>query len=241
MQAEEYHRLFACEDRYWWFVARRRLALDWLAWSAPAARRVLDLGCGTGALLSELPAPALGFGLDRFESALGFCRERGHVRLALADAEALPLAGSCLDAIVALDVIEHVAGDARAAAEAYRVLRPGGVLVLSVPAFAWLWGPHDVALMHHRRYRRAEVRNLLETAGFRVERISYGVFFLFPAVVVMRLLDRLRGGPARVRLPAVPSWLNAALIRLHRAEGWLAWRLSLPWGSSVVAVACKPQ
>jgi Methylase involved in ubiquinone/menaquinone biosynthesis len=241
VQTEEYRRLFAYEDRYWWFVARRRLALDWLARAAPGARRVLDLGCGTGALLGELGRGTIGYGVDRSEVALEYCRERGRRRLVLADAEALPFADRSLDAIVATDVIEHVAGDARAAAEARRVLRPGGVVILSVPAFAWLWGPHDVALMHHRRYRRAQVRALLEEAGFRVEKLSYSVFFLFPAVVAIRALDRLRKGEPEVRLPPVPGWLNRMLVALHALEARLAWRLPLPWGSSVVAVARRPE
>lgn len=238
MQTDEYGRLYAHEDAYWWYVARRRLALRLLA-GAHTQGTTLDLGCGTGAVLAEIDLRGDAAGLDASPLALGFCRERGLSRLALGDAERLPIASESLGAIVALDIFEHVADDRTAFAEAYRALAPGGALVLSVPAFRWLWGPHDVALMHHRRYTRAELRARLREAGFRVERLSYGVFLLFPLVVAVRLLDKLRSGPARVSLPTVPPWLNAALIALQSFEASLLNAFPLPWGSSVVAVARK--
>jgi SAM-dependent methyltransferase len=239
MQSEEYERLFENEDHYWWYVARRRLALRLLRAARPEGP-ILDLGCGTGAVLSEIVLSCEALGLDASARALEFCARRGLAGVVLGDAERLPLATGAFAAVVALDLFEHVPDDRAALAEAYRALRPGGALVLSVPAFRWLWGPHDVALMHRRRYTRAEVRRALLAVGFSVERINYGIFLLFPAVVAVRLLDKLRRGPARVSLPVVPRWLNRALIRLQDFEGALLRTLPLPWGSSVVAVARKP-
>jgi hypothetical protein len=120
-------------------------------------------------------------------------------------------------------------------------LKPGGVLVLNVPAFRWLWGPHDVALMHQRRYTKGEVRALLEGAGLTVEKLSYSVFLLFPIVVLLRLLDKFKRGPAKVSLPKVSGASNRFLVKLQDMEArWIA-ASSLPWGSSVVAVARKGQ
>lgn len=245
MNPGEYDKMFALEGRYWWFVGRRRLALSLLyKHASPASRdrlNMLDLGCGTGALLAETAPTIDGFGVDRSELALKRCRERGLTELALADGERLPLQDGAFDGVIALDIFEHIAADRQALCEAFRVLRPGGVLVLSVPAFSWLWGPHDVALHHHRRYRLPEVRERLCAAGFEMRQTSYAVFLLFPLVVLRRAFEKLRRGEARASLPRVPGWLNRILIWILQLEArWIVGGARLPWGSSVVAVAIKP-
>jgi SAM-dependent methyltransferase len=235
--------MFELEDRYWWFVGRRRLALGLLERrNLLPESRVLDFGCGTGVILSELQSRyAHAVGLDFATLALDFCRERDLGGLVRADGERLPFANASFDAVVGLDVFEHLRHDDHAFSEAARVLRPGGVVVLSVPAFGWLWGPHDTALHHFRRYRCSEVRRKLTDAGLEVETLSYAVFWLFPLVMVSRVLEKLRPGPAKASLPRFPAAVNQAFSKLLTAEGnrivsggrW-------PWGSSVVAVARKP-
>lgn len=237
MQVEEYARLFEFEDQYWWFVARRRTAIKLMRERTKPDPRILDLGCGTGAVLDELNQVGEGWGLDLSPHALGYCARRGLKRLVLGNAERVPFRDLSFDVVIALDTLEHVPGHESALDEARRVLKPGGLLVLNVPAFRWLWGPHDVALMHQRRYRRHEVKRLLEEHGFEVELLSYGVFLLFPVVMVIRALNKFDRRPARVTLPRVSPSLNRLLLRLQDWEaGWME-RMSLPWGSSVVAVA----
>lgn len=242
MQAEEYTRMYELEGHYWWFVGRRRVALKLLRrHTLPVQRpRVLDLGCGTGVISQELGEWSDVVSLDMSDLALKFCSERGLRHLVRARGEWLPIAASSVDAILALDIFEHIEDDAAAFREAYRVLRPGGVLVLSVPAFRSLWGPHDVALMHFRRYTRSLMRHRLKEAGFNVERLSYSVFFLFPVVVMVRLFEKRRKGEARASLPQVPKWQNGALIKLQDIEAAVIGGVDLPWGSSVLAVARKP-
>lgn len=222
------------EDHYWWFVSRRRVALSLLQEHCPDGK-VLDIGCGTGAVLQELQASREAEGVDFSELALEFGRKRGLTGLTLADAQALPFSDGSFQAVVSLDTLEHVPDDAKALSEMARILSPGGIVILNVPAFQWLWGPHDVALMHHRRYTRAQLKQRMDEAGFDVVFASYGVFFLFPAVVVLRVLDKLRRREG-VELPRVPNWLNRTLIGLMEAESRIMRRLPLPWGSSVVAV-----
>jgi SAM-dependent methyltransferase len=240
MNAEEYPKMRELEDRYWWFVSRRRMALSWLDESAPAGR-VLDLGSGTGALLQSLQPERDAWGVDFSPLALELAKERGLKNLHLGDAQDLPFPPDAFDAVVSLDTLEHVPDDRLALKEIHRVLRPGGVVILNVPAYSWLWGPHDTALHHFRRYSREELREKVEEAGFSIERLSSGVFFLFPVVVLVRLKDKLRmmvtKEEARVALPQVPEWANSFLVRMMDAESSLMTRFSLPWGSSLCLLA----
>lgn len=238
METAEYSRMREFEDHYWWFVGRRRMALSLLQRYAPNGSRYLDLGCGTGAALAELPKES--FGVDFSMLALQFCAERGLTGLIHGDGENIPVASETFDGIIALDVFEHIEDHSRAYQQAFRVLAPNGVLVLSVPAYRWLWGPHDVALHHFRRYSRREVRKELLAAGFEVEKLSYSVFFLFPVVMLIRVLDKLKTGKAEVKLPNLPGPLNALLIALQGIETRFVHGAGLPWGSSVVAVARRP-
>lgn len=228
------------EGHYWWFVARRQLAFDLLESAMPKGGRILDVGCGTGAVMVELQKLGPCYGIDFSVHALEFSAKRSSEGLALANAEEIPFASESFDAVVSLDTIEHVKNDSAAIREIARVLKPGGVFIMNVPAFKWLWGPHDVALMHQRRYTARQVSNLLRSQGFHLTKLSYSVFLLFPVVVLMRMFERRKRGPAEVRLPAVSDLWNDRLIRLMETEGkWLK-SSSLPWGSSVVAVARKP-
>jgi len=233
--------MFEQEDRYWWFVARRRLALQLLRRHVPNGCSLLDVGCGTGAGLGAFSSECRTFGADFSELALGFCAERGISRLVQADAQALPVVTSSFDAVISLDTIEHIPDDCAAVSEIYRILKPGGTFIMNVPAYKWLWGPHDVALMHHRRYTRSQVKKMLVDEGFEVKWSSYSVFFLFPFVVLARLKDRFFHTKPEAKLPKVSPELNKFLTGLHAFEASLALNVGLPWGSSITAVATKPK
>jgi SAM-dependent methyltransferase len=240
LNPDEYTKMYELEDHYWWFVGRRGLALRLLRQFVGKERPdVLDLGCGTGVVLRELASWAHPVGLDMSEKALGYCQTRELRELVKGDGERLPFAGNSFDAIVGLDIFEHIKDDVAAFQETYRVLRPGGVVVLSVPAFRALWGPHDVALHHHRRYRASEVRKRLREAGFDPIRVGYSVFFLFPIVVVWRVIEKRKRGPAKASLVKVPAWGNRLLSKIQDVEATMIQRFNLPWGSSVIAVGRK--
>lgn len=235
--------MYQLEDHYWWFIGRRRLALKLLRKFQRASKpELLDLGCGTGVILGELNQIGTStIGLDMSAQALDYCRQRELGNLVKARGEYLPLKSKIVDGVVALDIFEHIDDHQSAYEEVFRVLKPGGILVLSVPAFGFLWGPHDVALHHFRRYTRKEVVERLEDAGFEVEKASYAVCFLFPIVALIRAFEKRKKNQAEASLPAVPEFLNRLLISLQDFEANVIQHVSLPWGSSVVAVGRKPE
>ncbi len=232
------------EDHYWWFIARRKLAVALLDDLARNHGRLLDAGCGAGALLAELAARGRAVGVDVAAPAIAITRRRGPHALAQADARDLPFRADVFDAVMLCDVLEHIDDDRRALLEAARVLKPDGVVIITLPALHLLWSNHDEALGHYRRYHSRDLRRMLQAAGLSVERISFGLFFLFPTALVLRPLQRLftrrREQPPETGIIPVPAFLNRLLIRLMDLENALIRRVNLPIGISLVAVGRKP-
>ncbi|MFO7947503.1 MAG: class I SAM-dependent methyltransferase [Armatimonadota bacterium] len=248
MQTREFEELYELEETYWWFVGRRWLVRELLEEYAPEPRqrprRIVDIGCGTGGTMKALEGTGEIFGCDVSRTALTFCRRRGFQRLVCSYGEALGLADEAFDVVVNCDVLEHIEGDVEALAEMFRVLRPGGIVILTVPAHPYLWSEHDEALAHLRRYRRSEFESKLQEAGYSVEKLSAAVFFVFPVILTFRLLQRLlpkKPGEPKTDLRILPTWLNNTLISLLHLETWLTRRINLPIGTSFVAVARKPE
>jgi len=190
-------------------------------------------------------------GGDRSELALGFCRQRGLDHLVRLDALRLPIETDSLDLVMALDVVEHVADDAGCLAEAARVCRPGGRVIVHVPAFQALWTKKDELNHHYRRYRKEELRRLVESSALEIERIGYFNVALFPVAWLLARFSRVRRGEptgksaARTRREAlgvyrIPEFVNRLLIGLLWVERTLLWRLPWPVGMSIVCVARKP-
>jgi SAM-dependent methyltransferase len=226
------------ERWHFWFAGRRDLVRGLLARHLePAPQRLLDVGCGTGHLARELLAAGHHVtAVDFLPEALAAARaDAPGVGLLRADAGRLPLGAGAFDAVTMLDVLEHV-DDAAALAELRRVLRPGGLLVLTVPAFPWLWSHRDQAAGHRRRYTRGSLRAALGAAGFAPLELGAYQCALFPAVVASRLLGR-RGPRLRDAEERPPALLNAALTWINRREAALG-PGRLPFGSSLAA-ACR--
>ncbi len=236
MEAVEYTRLHELERSHFWYVGLHALLRGALRrWGGP---RVLDAGCGTGGLLLDLPGAV---GVDRSPLALGFCARRGLRRTACADVQRLPFADGAFDAVVSADVLYHraVSDDGSALAELARVTRPGGVVVLNLPAHRALRGAHDDFVHGARRYARADVAVLAARAGLQPVRLTSWNAALLPAAWVVRRLSR--GGPAASDVARPPAPLNAALTAWLRVEAWLALRVGLPCGLSVFAVLRRPR
>jgi SAM-dependent methyltransferase len=241
MERGEYVRMAAAEERLWWFRTLHAQLLAALA-AAPAPRRLLDAGCGTGGLLARLRAALPGtllVGLELDAGAAGVARDKSRALVTIGSVDRLPFAAASFDAVLSADVLCHEGVDEAAAlAGFHRCLRPGGVLVLNLPAYRWLASAHDTAVGNARRYGRAELCRQLAAAGFARIRARYWNSLLFPLMVFRRKLWR-RAGASDVELLPAPverafGWV-AALERHLFAAG-----LSLPFGGSILAVAVKP-
>jgi SAM-dependent methyltransferase len=242
----EYRRMFEAEGAQWWYVGQRAIAHALLepavvGLEARGRVRLLDAGCGTGGNLLHLERLGWATGVDVAREATAGCRTRG-VRAARAGVLALPFPDAAFDVVVSLDVLYHawVDDDTAAAEEMARVLRPGGLMLVRVPALKVLWGAHDEAVHSRHRYTRGELVQLLEGRGLRVVRSTYANTFLFPPLLVRRTLDRVLGrtGSDVGFLPAPLEWLFRHLLF---AEAALVRRgLSFPVGASVLALARRP-
>ena len=250
MLDHEYDTMRSVEDAYWWYQALRGSVVAEMARLYPAGSpcRVLDAGCGTGGMMESLrrtnPEWDLA-GIDISPLAVAHTRQRGFADVWAAGIDDIPCSDGAWDAVVCLDVLYHAAVDEpRAMTELFRVLRPGGHLLLNLPAFDCLAGGHDVAVQGARRYTTGGVERLLSRHGFRVRRLFYWNALMFPAVLIWRQLSRHRPAAAQPNaksdLGALPGALNRALLKLARLDIRVGRTLHLPFGTSVFAIADKP-
>jgi len=235
--------MYRLEAAYWWYRALRDrvdIALDSFC---PRFRTLLDAGSGTGGLLDHLRASRPGVrlvGIDGSADALMFCRRRGLEPLARGSVNTLPFGAARFDVVVSNDVLYFKGiDDDIAVGEFARVLAPGGVVVMNLPAFESLRGAHDEFVKGRRRYTRREVVDVLRRAGLEPLQATYWNAALFPAIALVRRLRRRRADVSESDLrPLGPRW-NALLYALTRAEAvWLR-RGSLPFGTSVFCAARK--
>jgi SAM-dependent methyltransferase len=236
-----YEQHFRLEDRHWWFLGRRQLVLQELTrFAGKDPGPILDLGCGTGGMLAQFQGIGDSIGLDSATEAEASCRKRG-LPFVLGWGPSLPFREGSFGTVTLLDVIEHIPDERGVLAEALRVLRPGGLLVVTVPAYQFLWSKHDDLNHHQRRYRRSGLRTVLRRAGFEIAKLSYYNTLLFPAAVARKALMGFSSaeGPAS-HLDEVPDRLNTILRQVLLCEQPLLRRWDLPFGASLICVARRP-
>ncbi len=245
MEPQAYREQFELEDTHWWFAGRRAVIWALLRRTrTPSGARMLDAGCGTGRNLIEYGRLGTVTGVDFSAEAIDFCRRRGLQGASQGRLEALDFEAASFDLILATDVLEHLQDDLAAMRELRRVAAPGARLLVTVPAYRWLWSQHDTAHHHFRRYTLRQLRRRLESTGWRPVLSSYFNSILLPPIATVRLLARRNPERAeRPDLKLTPPLLNTVLRAPMRLEAALIERgARLPGGVSigVVAVADGP-
>jgi SAM-dependent methyltransferase len=243
MEESEFRAMLDESQRHWWYRGRRRIVLDTLdALRLPAAARILDAGCGSGAMLDDLGRYGEAWGAEPHPLGVAAAHRSGHPRIARARVEELPFAAASFDLVTCLDVIEHTPDDGAALAELHRVTCPGGRLLVTVPAYPALWSHHDVVNGHHRRYVRRTLLGAATAAGWRhVRDTHFNTFFLAPAALVRLVLRSEGERQRRSELALTPRSLDPLLELPLRAEAALIRRgVRLPAGLSLLAVFERP-
>jgi SAM-dependent methyltransferase len=243
MERKVYEQMAELDQRHWWFTARRRI-LDGLIERVarpPKDARILELGAGTGHNLAMLSR----FGRVEASELDPIARKLAGERLgreveeaALPDLSMFP--ADSYDLIALLDVLEHVPDDKASLAAIMTRLKPGGALLLTVPANPWMWSAHDVAHHHHRRYRKEEIARLAKEAGYEIELLSPFNSLLFAPIAAVRLAGKLTGKDDSD--DAMPGdFVNRALDTVFGLERSLIGRVPMPFGVSLVAVLRRPR
>lgn len=242
------------EDAHWWFATRTWAIEKFLNLcrneSSSLGLDILDIGCGAGNMMHHLARYGRVRGIELDPRPVQIAQARGYdVRQGDATKQ-IPFPNASFDLVTVLDVIEHVDAEGALLGEAYRVLRPGGHLLLTTPAFQWLWSYNDELNAHKRRYRASQLRARLVEAGFEIVRLSYNFFLVFPLAAGMIWLKKCTGARTdlkshhfdadayQVDMEPVAPMLNAVLRGVGRIEAQLLGVCDLPFGTSLIAL-CK--
>jgi len=228
------------EDRHWWYRGRRTVLGGVIAGlGLPDHARILDAGCGSGRNMIELARHGTVTGVELSDTSVELARARDAGEVIAGSLLEMPFPGDSFDLAVSLDVIEHLEDDLTALRELRRTVAPGGSLLLTVPAYQWLWSGHDVINHHHRRYTRRSLQTVAEQAGWQQVRTTYFNSLLLPLAIVLRLLERLNTKTTESSLdlwvpPEPLNWLLERPLALEAAM--IARGGRIPAGLSLLSV-----
>lgn len=239
MQSREYDRLYAAEERLWWFRALHTAVLNLLP--IPREGQVLEIGCGTGGLLHKLRmAGYQPIGIDLAAEAVAFTQARTGGPVGRASANRLPFANGSFDLVTCVDVLEVGTVDPQTVVNnALRVLRPGGQALFVMAAHQWLFSEHDRAVNSVRRFNIKQLRSLFQGQPVRIRRSSYLFLLLFPLVMLRKVFNRPKTGASSSDVEVPQLWINEPLYWLSWLEAQWLRVFSLPIGSSVLVLVQK--
>lgn len=241
------------EDAHWWFASRTRALITLMDQFLPKTPgfRLLDVGCGAGNMIHHLSRYGQVKGLEIDPRPVKMARQRGYDVEQFDATQPMPFGDNSFDAVTTLDVIEHNQDDLAILADSFRVLKPGGHMIITVPALMWLWSHNDDINAHVRRYTAAELKQKLIQTGFTVRRVTYNNFFIFPLAAALILLRRfakakpqlashhLSEEEYQVEMEPASPLVNAVLTLIGKIEAALIGRVNLPIGTSLIAIGQK--
>lgn len=231
------------EDKNWWYVGKRKIVLFFIKEFLGKRKgvRLLDVGCGTGIMLKKLIKYGEVFGVDISKFAIEFCKKRTLKKIFLSSATDLQFPDNYFDLVLVLDILEHLEDDLECLEEVKRVLKTDGVLILSVPAFPFLFSYHDIVLGHKRRYEKKELSKKISSLGFKIYKLTFTNFFIFPIVFIVRNTKKLikSKGKLNCDIGILPKFFNDLLIVLYKLEVEILKKTNFPWGVSLLCIAKK--
>jgi SAM-dependent methyltransferase len=248
MEKDVYSEFLTLEKNHWWFIGRRKIFFTLLdqCFDEKGGMRILDVGCGPGEMIQPLSKYGKVFALDFSLNALEYCLERGYRFLIDGDATRLPVKNGTFDVISLFDTIEHIDNDTATLKECHRLLEDKGLIIITVPAYNFLYSNNDRAAHHKRRYTTSGIRRKVESVGFRVIKLTYINTWLFPIIVCALFFIKLKEALFPVSNPdktnisfPIPKPLNTVLTTIFCSESYLLKRISFPVGHSLICIAEK--
>ena len=240
MNPDAYTEMAAVEDSHWWFLARRQIIHKLLSKIVKSSdSQLLEVGSGTGGNLEILSSLGKVSAMEMNPEARRLAQQKAGALATIVYGrcpDEIPFPDDTFDVICMFDVLEHIARDSECLTALKGKLRPGGKIIITVPAYQWMWGPHDDHLHHVRRYTAKSLRESLKASGFQVSRISYFNTLLFPLAAAARLKDKLLKGERAAGSSVPPKWLNTTMMRIFSLESKLLTYANLPFGVSLLAV-----
>ena len=242
MENKIFQKMLKLESSHWWFVARRKIiqrAINNL--DLPRNIRILDAGCGNGDNLSLLSTFGDLVAFEKNEYALKTAKSKkiGEIYKAELPDKLPNTVKTNFDLIALLDVLEHIDDDSKSLTTVRKLMNNKGIILITVPAFQWLWSEHDVIHHHKRRYSKSELREKLDSSGFRIKYISYFNTLLFPFALVERIGQKIFS-PSNPEILELPNnKINFLLEKIFSLETIFMNKISLPFGLSLVAIAEK--
>ena len=243
MNKVEYATMAEREMTYWWHLGRLRIIQTYVARIKLRKKsfKILNIGCGTGGTIDMLESFGTTDNVDISDDAINFMKKKGYKRITKVKDIKLPFKDKSYDMVGAFDVLEHIDKQVEALKEWKRVIKDDGAILITVPAYQWLWSDHDVSLHHKRRYTTRRLIEAGEKVGLKLDKKSYAIVFSLPLVIGFRFLNKALGrkSDSETLYVNVPNWVNSLFSNLLYGEAKFHKYVSFPAGTSVIAILRK--